>query len=202
MEEQRKAGDRSSTPKESTLPLELSLLLLHHHLHLPLRFRFLGWSVRSRGRRQTGRAHWNGLVFSEDYITSQLPGSSLSQPGTLLLYPSLPQQQRSLPPASYLAFSLLSLQHAEQRANNKAFSAGCGQKETEWNGYFYWHFFVSMAIRNKIEKGGRISNRIKLCTVVKGLQTLLRNWWSSFLLSFSSCLHLMHFYWIALTTFA
>lgn len=133
-------------------PMELSLLLLHQHLHLTLSLQHLpGGRVRSRGRKQTGRAHWDGLVFSEDYITSQLPGSLPSQSGTLLLCPSLPHLRWSLPSVSYLAFSLLSLQHTKLRANNKAFSAGCGQKGTEWNSYFSWHFFVSTAIRDKIE---------------------------------------------------
>lgn len=89
---QRKVEECSKSPlccPHSSV--ELSLLLLHHHPHLPLHFRFRGCSIKSRGRRQTGRAHQRGLVFSEVYTTSQLPGSSLSQPNALLLYPSLPQ---------------------------------------------------------------------------------------------------------------
>lgn len=114
--------------------VELSLLLLvcpTTTCICPFTSGFWAESVWSRGGRQAGRAHGDGHVSYEDYITSRLPGSSPSQPGALLLSLSLPYLQRSLPSVSHLAFSLLSLQHAELRVNNRAFSAGCGQKGTE-----------------------------------------------------------------------
>lgn len=92
VKQQRKVEECSSSPKEPTLPLLHALCgALSAAAPLPptpapsLQVSGLQHKEHRIGGRQGG--HIDSLVFSEVYITSRLPGSSLPQPAALLLYP-------------------------------------------------------------------------------------------------------------------